>query len=94
MAISIIRIGLLPIILLSNIAPGNRQTLILFDSDIVFILSFAMLALTDGFILNLVMMFGPKSSKDQALNASLIVAAQPVTIVLASVLSKFIVSNL
>lgn len=66
------------------------------SSDVAFIFTLAILAFTDGYILNNVMMFGPKVSApgDQELTTSLIVAAQPVTIAISASVSNIIVRNL
>ncbi len=64
--------------------------------DWAFIVTFGILAFTDGYILNNVMMFGPKAGKacNQEITASMLVAAQPVTVFIASVISNVIVKNL
>ena len=65
-------------------------------SDAAFILALAVLAFTDGYILNNVMMFGPKTSalEDQELTTSLIVAAQPVTVAISASISNVIIRNI
>ena len=67
-----------------------------FTNDWAFIIAFAILAFSDGYILNNTLMFGPKVSPPefQALTTSMIVASQPISIMIAALLSNVIVKIL
>ena len=48
----------------SNVSVGNRNTQIIFHSDGYYITFMVLLGMTNGYIGNITMMFGPKSVKD------------------------------
>eukprot|EP00096_Caligus_rogercresseyi_P002548 TRINITY_DN14718_c0_g1_i1.p1 TRINITY_DN14718_c0_g1~~TRINITY_DN14718_c0_g1_i1.p1 ORF type:complete len:434 (-),score=59.13 TRINITY_DN14718_c0_g1_i1:119-1420(-) len=58
---SILRIAFIPLFICCNIQPNNRHfTAVLFNSDIVFLIMIFTFALSNGYIGNISLMFGPK----------------------------------
>jgi len=76
LVISVARIGFVPMFLFCNASPLNRNvTAVYFPSDTVFLLLSAIFSITNGYIGNIVLMFGPKmlsNPEDQGRAASIL----------------------
>ena len=61
---TILRCALIPLFMYSNVSVGNRDTEIVFHSDGFYITFMVLLGITNGYIGNIAMMFGPKCVKN------------------------------
>ena len=60
---ALFRVSLIPVLMLCNVAPSVRSHLeVLLPSDAAFVFFVAIFSFSDGYINNVAMMFGPKSS--------------------------------
>jgi hypothetical protein len=60
-----LRLICVPLIMLCNLAPTDRDLPVLIDSDIGFVLLMSIFSLSDGYIVNMTLMFGPKAGKEE-----------------------------
>jgi len=65
LAITILRIGMIPLLMLCNAAPDVRHLPVYFDKDADYYALMIVLSLSNGYIGNLCMMHGPKSVDHQ-----------------------------
>ena len=94
---SLLRIGLIPLLMLSYVSVQNRKTEIIFYSDAWYITFVIILAFSNGYIGNIAMMFGPKSVKKaehQGPAAAAIVATLVIGCGIGSVISNALVKTL
>ena len=61
---TILRTALIPLFMFSNVSVGNRKTEIIFLSDAYYITFMIILGVSNGYIGNIAMMFGPKCVKN------------------------------
>eukprot|EP00095_Tigriopus_kingsejongensis_P002945 snap_masked-scaffold1679_size31325-processed-gene-0.0 protein:Tk02945 transcript:snap_masked-scaffold1679_size31325-processed-gene-0.0-mRNA-1 annotation:"equilibrative nucleoside transporter 3" len=89
------RIALIPLIMFCNVSPSMRKTEIIFHSDALFIVFNVILAISNGYIGNLAMMFGPKVVKPelQEITSAMLIAALVIGCGVGSMLG-ILISNL
>lgn len=89
---SIARLAFIPLFLFCNASPMNRHiTKVYFESDAVFMILIALLSISNGYIGNIVMMFGPKMldhPEDQGRAASILVFFLVFGLTVGALLSK------
>ena len=61
---SILRIGFIPLFMFCNVSVNNRETNILIHSDVAYIVLMLLFGISNGYIGNIAMMFGPGTVKD------------------------------
>ena len=61
---SILRIGFIPLFMFCNVSVNNRETNILIHSDAAYIVLMVLFGISNGYIGNIAMMFGPGTVKD------------------------------
>ena len=94
---TLLKCGLIPLFMYSNVAVSNRNTSIVFFSDAWYITFVILLGVSNGYIGNIAMMFGPKSVKNvehQGTAAAAIVATLVLGCGVGSVISNALVKAL
>lgn len=77
LVLSIIRIGFIPLFVLCNVNPNNRETSqVLFESDTVYIILMILFSVSNGYVGSICMMNAPQTcqAEEQQTAASLMVA--------------------
>lgn len=95
--LAILRIGLIPLFMFSNVSVGNRSTGVIFTSDSAYIVFVILLGVSNGYVGNIAMMFGPKMGKQkehQETAAAAIVAVLVIGCGIGSVISNGLVKAL
>ena len=61
---SVLRVAFIPLFMFCNVSVNNRNTDILIHSDAVYIVFMLLFGISNGYIGNIAMMFGPNTVKD------------------------------
>jgi len=92
--LSIVRLAFIPLFLFCNAAPKNRiLTEVYFESDAAYLVFNAILAVTNGYIGSIALMFGPKMlerSEDQGRAASILVFFLVMGLAVGAAISSYI----
>ncbi|TRY77281.1 hypothetical protein TCAL_10226 [Tigriopus californicus] len=93
---AIVRIALIPLIMFCNVSPSLRRSEVAFQSDVVYGILNAILGISNGYVGNLAMMFGPKVVKPehQEVTSAFLIAALVIGCGIGSVLSVPLVKAL
>lgn len=94
---TLFRISLIPLLMFCNVAPNNRMTEVYFKSDAWYVTFVVLLGVTNGYVGNIAMMFGPKAVKEVQLQetaAAALIACLVIGCGLGSVLSNSLVKAL
>ena len=94
---SILRIALIPLFMYCNVLPNNRETEVVFKSDAFYIIFMLIFGISNGYIGNIAMMFGPKKVNNvdhQGIAAAAIVATLVIGCGVGSVISNVLVKAL
>ena len=70
---SILRIGFIPLFMFCNVSVNNRETNILIHSDAAYIVLMVLFGISNGYIGNIAMMFGPGTVKDPKYGVSSVI---------------------
>ena len=67
---TLLRLAFIPLFMFCNVSVNNRKTDVLIESDAAYILFMLVFGISNGYIGNIAMMFGPGTVKDQKYKAS------------------------
>ena len=101
LAMSLARVAFIPLLMFCNVAPDDRNTKVVFESEFYYAAFITMLAVSNGYVGNLALMDGTKvaaedeaNEENQEVAASVLVACLVVGCGLGSVVSNPIVRAL
>ena len=85
-----------PLMMTCNLAPTDRALPVIIDSDWGFTLLMFLFAFSDGYVVNMAMMFGPKAGaeQDQEVVAGFLVAVVTSAITFGAIFSIIVVQAL
>ena len=66
---TLLRLAFIPLFMFCNVSVNNRKTEVLIESDAAYILFMLVFGISNGYIGNIAMMFGPGTVKDQKYKA-------------------------
>ncbi len=94
--LAVLRFVFVPIFMLCNLAPSDRDLPVMFDNDTFFVILLALFAFSDGYVNNMAMMFAPKAVRPelQEITAGIMVACLSTALGVGSVFSNLVVKAL